>query len=304
MSKSVDRPLLVVLTGPTASGKTALAVELAQEYSCSIVSADSRQVFQELAIGSAAPSKEEMQNIPHYFIGSHSIKQPFNAGIYASECLDLLKRLFLENPIQILCGGTGLYIQALLHGLNELPEADKSLRAELENSWKDNPEKLINELKQKDPLFAEEVDLNNSRRVIRALEVIRLSGMPYSNQRTGEKKELFFKSQCFALMAERAELYARINKRTPIMIEQGWLEEARNLVNFRHLNALQTVGYKELFEVIDGKMSLPEAIEMIQMNTRRYAKRQITWIRNQLECDYLKPEEAVDKIKSKIAYLT
>lgn len=300
MSASVKRPLLIVLTGPTASGKTALALKLAQEYGCSIISADSRQVFRELAIGSAAPSKEEMRNIPHYFIGSHSIHEPFNAGIFENECTFLLQRLFRENPIQILCGGTGLYIKALLQGLNELPEADTTLRMELENQWTENPDELISELKQKDPDFAQKADLNNSRRVLRALEVIRISGIPYSKQRTGEKKTLFFDNQCFALMPDREELYKRINQRSPIMLENGWLDEARSLAEFRNTNALQTVGYKELFEVIDGNLSLNKAVELIQMNTRRYAKRQITWIKNQLECEWLKPDEAFEKIKSKI----
>lgn len=300
MPDASKKPLLIVITGPTASGKTSLAVRLAKHFGCSVISADSRQVFRELSIGSAAPSEEEMQGVRHYFVGSHSITEPFNAGIFANDCMGLLEQLFRENPIQILCGGTGLYIDALLNGLNDLPEANEELRDQLRLEWEENPNLLIEELQQKDPEFASKVDLNNPRRIMRALEVIRLTSKAYSGLRTGAKQVLFFDYKCFALMPEREELYARINERTPAMMEQGWLSEVKHLVEFRNLNALQTVGYRELFEYLDGKTGLEETIDRIRMNTRRYAKRQVTWIRNQLKCEWIKPENGFETILNEI----
>ncbi|MCB0819352.1 MAG: tRNA (adenosine(37)-N6)-dimethylallyltransferase MiaA, partial [Bacteroidetes bacterium] len=184
----------------------------------------------------------------------------------------------------------------LLNGLNELPEADEKLREQLRLEWEENPNRLVEELKQKDPGFASQADLNNPRRVMRALEVIRTTGKQYSELRTGEKPVLFFNYKCFALMPEREELYARINARTPVMIKQGWLNEVNKLMDFRQLNALQTVGYRELFEYLDGVYGMEETIERIRMNTRRYAKRQVTWIKNKLKCKWIKPENGFETI--------
>jgi tRNA dimethylallyltransferase len=280
---------LLVITGPTGSGKTALSIELAKQLGCSIISADSRQLFKEIPIGSAAPSIEEMRDIPHFFVGSKSISEEFNAGKFEQEALSLLEKLFEENPVQIVCGGTGLYIKALLHGMDDLPKSSPEMRAELELQWHIDSEVLKTELKELDPEYCQSADLSNKQRVIRALEVSRLSGKKYSELRTNVEKKRNFEFRILALDLPRETLYERINARTLSMIENGWLEEAKAVLSYKDCNALRTVGYQELFAFLDGMMTLEEAISLIQQNTRRYAKRQVTWIRHQEKVEWISP---------------
>jgi tRNA dimethylallyltransferase len=296
----MKKPLVIVITGPTGSGKTALSIRLAKVLQCSIVSADSRQVFKEIPIGSAAPDKKELAEVKHFLVGSHSIHDAFNAGIYEKEALSILNSLFEENKTQIVCGGTGLYIKALLEGLDNIPFASSELRGELETEWKTDCEKLKNELQRTDPEYAKEADLSNKQRVIRAVEIIRLSGKTYSSFRNKHQAERNFNAVILATDLPREELYSQIDKRTNKMISSGWLDEAKSVYPFREINALQTVGFKEIFEHFDGAINLEEAISKIQMNTRRYAKRQLTWIRNQQSVIWVKPNEDAERIINKI----
>lgn len=296
----MKKPLVVVITGPTGSGKTALSIRLAKAIQCSIVSADSRQVFKEIPIGSAAPDRTELEEVEHFLVGSHSIHETFNAGIYEQEALRILDSLFERSPIQIVCGGTGLYIKALLEGLDEIPFASESLRAELTRAWNSDSEKLKAELIQADPEYAQSADLSNKHRLIRAIEIIRLSGKKYSSLRMNHRLERNFNSVILAMDLPREKLYSQINDRTLKMIQAGWLDEAKEVYSYRSTNALQTVGFKEIFEHFDGIITLEEAISKIQMNTRRYAKRQLTWIRNQQSVIWVRPDEDNQTIIKKI----
>ena len=284
-----EKPLLIVIGGPTGSGKTDLSIRIAQKYGTSIISADSRQVFRELAIGSAAPDTAQLALAKHYFVGSHSVTEPFNAGIFEREALALLEKLFLENPVPIVSGGSGLYIDALLNGMDKLPEADPEIRKALSDKLAESGiRSLQEELEQTDVSYYRSVDLNNPQRLLRALEVIRLTGKPYSSFRTQETAKRGFTVRYFAIDIERPSLYERINQRTKQMLAKGWLEETRNLLPFRDLNALQTVGYKELFQFLDGLISYDKAVELIQQNTRRYAKKQLTWLKSRANVEWIK----------------
>jgi tRNA dimethylallyltransferase len=296
----MSKNLLVVITGPTGSGKTGLSINLAKVLGCSIISADSRQVFKELPIGSAAPTEDEMNGIPHYFIGDRSISEEFNAGIFEKEALSLLEQLFKVNPVQIVCGGTGLYIKALLHGMDDLPKSSPEYRIKLTEQWEANPESLKTKLKQLDPFYYAEADLSNKQRVIRALEVINASGETYSSLRTKQQKTRDFDTWVLGIDTPRKILYERINARTLLMLKEGWLEEVKKLVPYQDINALRTVGYQELIEHLKGKMSLGDAIALIQQNTRRYAKRQVTWLRHQEKVDWINLDIEIEELILKI----
>jgi tRNA dimethylallyltransferase len=296
----MSKNLLVVITGPTGSGKTGLSINLAKVLGCSIISADSRQVFKELPIGSAAPTEDEMDGIPHYFIADRSISEEFNAGIFEKEALSLLEQLFKVNPVQIVCGGTGLYIKALLHGMDDLPKSSPEYRIKLTEQWEANPESLKTKLKQLDPIYYAEADLSNKQRVIRALEVINASGETYSSLRTKQQKTRDFDTWVLGIDTPRKILYERINARTLLMLKEGWLEEVKKLVPYQDINALRTVGYQELIEHLKGKMSLGDAIALIQQNTRRYAKRQVTWLRHQEKVDWINLEIEIEELILKI----
>jgi len=297
MNDRSQKPQLIVISGPTGSGKTSLSIRLAQALNCSILSADSRQVFKEMRIGSAAPEESQLNEVPHYFIGSKRIQDPFNAGIFEQEALETLATLFKENPIQIVCGGTGLYIDALLNGFDELPESDPEIRQELDIIFTHSGiEALQIELQNLDPVYYAQVDIHNPQRIMRALEVIRKTGLPYSSLRKKKMAERDFKVVYLATDLVRETLYANINARTEKMIEQGWLKEAEELYPHRKLNALQTVGYKELFAYFDGEIILDRAIELIQQNTRRYAKRQLTWLRNKQEIHWINPQTEAESL--------
>lgn len=300
MTEIVKKTLLLIVSGPTGSGKTELSIRLAKELDCSILSADSRQVYKEMRIGSAAPDETQLKQAPHYFIGSKHIHDSFNAGIFEQEALNTLATLFLENPIQIACGGTGLYIEALINGFDELPESDQEIRQELDSIFTHSGlEALQIELHNLDPVYYAQVDIHNPQRLIRALEVIRKTGVPYSSLRKKKIVNRDFDVVYLATDLDRETLYANINARTEKMIYQGWIKEAEELYPHRNLNALQTVGYKELFAYFDGEMNLEKSIELIQQNTRRYAKRQLTWLRNKQEIHWVSPTTEAEEIIKK-----
>jgi tRNA dimethylallyltransferase len=282
---------LIVIGGATGSGKTDMAIRLALHFGAEIISADSRQVYKELAIGSAAPDATQLALVNHHFVGSHSIHEPFNAGIFADQAEEKLQQLFQKNAIQILCGGSGLYIKALVEGMDELPKVSEEIRAYVMDVYQqEGLEKLQSWLQEKDPQYAQSVDIHNKARLMRALELIEASGKTYSSMRSGAKKELPFKVLYLTTTLERESLYERINQRTTKMVEAGWLDEARDLHPFKTLKALQTVGYTELFDHFEGKTDLTECLALIRQNTRRYAKRQITWFKHQSPAIEVSPE--------------
>lgn len=293
-----DKNTLIVIGGPTGSGKTLFAIRLARAINASIISADSRQVFRELKIGSAAPSEDELALAPHYFVGSHGITDSFSAGIFAEQSLTLLQeKLFRQNPIQIVCGGSGLYINALIRGLDEMPDIPDFIREDVNTKFKMHGiEYLQEQIKVKDPAYFEEVDPSNPRRLQRALEVIQHTGKPYSFFRKKRTCRPPFEVIFYALSPSREELYANINQRTHSMIEKGWIEETRKLTAHQHLNALQTVGYKEIFAYFQQQRDLDQTISMIQQNTRRFAKRQITWFRGQEDVRWIHPSVELEEL--------
>jgi tRNA dimethylallyltransferase len=289
---------LIIIAGPTAVGKTALSIQLAKHYKCPVISADSRQFYKEMSIGTAKPSSEEMAGIVHYFINNKSIDDVYNIGEYEKEAITLIEKLFLEHDTLILVGGSGLYINAILNGLDEFEEIPTGIR---ENLIKQYSEKGISflqeELKQRDFKYYEEVDTNNPQRMMRALEVCIFKGKPFSEYRTKVKKTRNFNSIPILINTSRAILYDRINKRVDEMISAGLVDEVKSLQHKNLLNALNTVGYKELFSYLENKITLQEAIDLIKQNSRRYAKRQLTWFNHQGDFETFEPNE-LEKIKS------
>jgi len=287
---------LIVIAGPTAVGKTETSIQIAQQLGTEIFSADSRQFYREMEIGTAKPSIEELQQAKHHFIDSRSISEDYSVGDFERECIGQLDNYYKNNSTGILTGGTGLYIKAICEGLDDFPETDPSIRATL-NILKDEKgiEVLQAELEEKDPVYFAEADIQNPHRLIRALEIIRSTGKTFSSFRQKNIKQRIFKPIYIALNLERSVLYERINHRVDLMVEQGLVEEARKLFPEREKNALQTVGYKELFSHFENKISLDEAIELIKRNTRRYAKRQITWFKNSGNYAFFEPTD-VDEI--------
>ena len=287
-----QKPVLIVISGPTAVGKTDTGVELAKVFNTEIISADSRQFYKELRIGTAAPTQDEMQGIKHHFIGNLSIHDYYNVSKFENEVLESLKQLFKKNKYAILLGGSGLYINAVCEGIDELPDADVSLREKLNFEFNRNGiEYLRDKLKQLDPEFFAIVDKSNHKRLMRAIEVCITTGKTYSSLRLNEVKPRDFDIIKIGLNRDRQELFDRINNRVDIMIKNGLEGEARNLFPFRELNALKTVGYKELFEHFENKISLEQAITNIKTNTRRYAKRQLTWFKNDDLIKWFHPDE-------------
>lgn len=278
----MQKKILKVIEGPTASGKTALAIEWALQAGTEIVSADSRQFYQELNIGVARPSAQELTAVPHHFIACKSIFGYYSVSHYEQEALALLNQLFERHDTVIMAGGSGLYVNAVCHGIDELPDPSPQLRQQLkEQEAQEGIASLQARLKELDPVFYEQIDLQNPVRLRRALEVCLTTGKPYSSLRTNLKKPRPFAIERYVLNRPKEELHERISKRTDIMMQSGLLEEAKALYPQRDLNALQTVGYRELFDYFDGKISLEQAVTDIKTNTRRYAKRQLTWLRKQ-----------------------
>lgn len=292
------KPFLIVIAGPTAVGKTALSIQLAKHLDCPVISADSRQFFKEMSIGTAKPTAPEMQGVPHFFIDNLSITDNYNAGQFEKDVMALLEELFKEHQFVILTGGSGLYINAVLNGVDEFEEIPESIRQQLNADYEENGIITLQEkLKILDPDYYTKVDLNNPQRLIRALEVCIHTGKPYSAFRKKEKKQRPFETINLLINTNRDELYKRINQRVDAMMQQGLLQEVKNLYPLKHLNALNTVGYKELFDHLDGKTSLNQAIELIKQNTRRYAKRQLTWFNNQGDFEEFGPDD-LEKIKA------
>ncbi len=295
---------LLVVAGPTASGKTAAAIGLARHFNTVILSADSRQFYREMSIGTAKPDAKELAAAKHYFIDSHSVEQLFSVGDFEKQGLALLDELFKVHDIVILAGGSGLYIKALCEGFDDIPQADEGVREQLNNELAEKGlQPLQEELEKVDPAYYTEVDINNPQRVIRALEVYRSTGQPFSSYRKAVSNKRPFNCIKIALDLPREVLYNRINTRVDMMVAQGLVNEVRSLLPYRHLNALNTVGYSELFDHFDGKTDLNTAIELIKQNTRRFAKRQLTWFRKDKELHWLAPDgvtgEAVERLISR-----
>ena len=293
--------LLIVLAGPTASGKTAAAIEVAKHFNTVVVSADSRQFYREMSIGTAKPSAEELTAVKHYFIDSLSITETYTAGDYEKQCLELLNELFQVHDVVVLAGGSGLFIKAVCEGFDEFPDADPEVRNRLNNELDDKGLSYLQEkLKAADPEYYQQVDINNPQRVIRALEIFESTGKQYSSFRKSAGNKRPFRILKFGLNLPREVLYNRINYRVDIMVQQGLVDEARSLLPYRHLNALNTVGYSELFDYFDGKTDLQTAIALIKQNTRRFAKRQMTWFGKDKEIVWV---DAGDEVANKIINL-
>lgn len=285
---------VIGIGGPTASGKTTLSLLLAQKYNIPILSCDSRQFFRELNIGTAKPSSQELDAAPHFFINNKSIQDDYSVGEFEREAIACITELHNDQDTVLLCGGSGLYHEAIYQGLNEFPKVPIEVRNDLiDELERKGRAALLNELKEKDPVYFNQVDQKNPRRILRALEVIRASGKAFSHFHKEKKQRNFHPIPIF-LTLERSQLYERINQRVDLMIEQGLEEEARTLIDFRHKNALHTVGYQEWWDYFDGYRSKEETVELIKRNSRRYAKRQITWFKNKQWPIFL-PEES-DKI--------
>lgn len=279
---------LIVIAGPTAVGKTATAIRLAQQLKTEIISADSRQFYNEMSIGTAKPDAEELSQAKHHFINSHSITDNFTVGDFEKEALLLLDELFKTHDQLIMVGGSGLFIQAVTQGFDNLPAANPEIREKLNQEFAEKGiEHLQQKLKEADPDYYNKVDLNNPQRLIRALEVFQATGKSFSSYRKATVNTRPFESIKIVLDLPREELYDRINRRVDIMIEQGLVEEVHSLLPYRQLNALNTVGYSELFDYFDGKTDLPAAIDLIKQNTRHFAKRQLTWFRKDKEMKWL-----------------
>jgi len=297
--------LLVIIAGPTASGKTRLAIDLALHFNTEIVSADSRQFFRELSIGTAKPSTDELSLVKHHFINSHSVSETITAGKFGEAAVELLNSLFQKKDVVIVAGGSGLYIDALLNGLDDLPSANQELREKLNGIFlQDGITALREKLKETDPVSWSKIDLNNPRRIIRALEVTLSSGKPYSSFLRNKGKSAEWDWLIAGISWPREELYKRINDRTGKMISDGLLDETKNVIQYRGKNALSTVGYREMFDHIDGKISLEEATGLIAQHTRNYAKRQLTWFRKYPEMIWINPGEEsklVEIINAKIS---
>lgn len=296
--KQLHEKTLVVIAGPTASGKTALSVELARHFNCEIISADSRQFYREMKIGTAIPDAESLNEIRHHFIGHLSIVDEYNVARYETEALQLLNSLFHNSNVVLCTGGSGLYIRALCDGMDDFPDADPELRESLNEIFRTKGiEALRSRLHTLDPDYYAVVDLANPKRLIRALEICIATGKPYSRQRTSIKKTRDFNIIKIAIERPRDELFERINRRTDQMMEDGLLDEVISLLPFRHLNALNTVGYKEIFTFLDKQCTLAESIEKIKTNTRRYAKRQMTWFNKEPGFQWLSPHKSVEVIR-------
>ena len=293
-----ERPTLLVLLGPTGVGKTNLSLSLAEHFGCPIVSSDSRQFYRELKIGTAAPTEDELSRVKHYFIGSHSIHDEYNAGQYEQDAIKLLDELFRKHKVVLLVGGSMMYIDAVCNGMDEIPNVDTETRAFWQKQYADfGLEFIQNELLKLDPTHYGQVDLQNPKRIIHALEICSMTGRPYSELRTGQRKLRDFNILKIGLNRPRPELYERINARVDNMMDEGLLREAEQFYQFRKLNTLNTVGYKELYEYMDGNRTLDFAINMIKQDSRRYAKRQLTWFNRDKDILWFQPEELESKIE-------
>lgn len=296
MSLKKSKKKLVVIAGPTAVGKTNISIKLAKQFVTEIISADSRQFYREMKIGTAAPSKEEMNEIQHHFIGNLSVKDEYSAGKFERDCLITLESIFREKDVVIMCGGSGLFIDAVTNGLDKFPKVEPGIRDEINLNFQERGLLwLQEEVKKNDPDYFEIVDKQNHQRLLRALEIYLSSGKPYSNYRKKALKERNFEILKIMLMDDRNILYQKIENRVDRMMENGLLDEVKSLIPYKNFNPLNTVGYKELFDYLDGKLNLEMAVSKIKQNSRRYAKRQITWFRNSANYITYSPSD-LDKI--------
>ena len=270
---------LIVIEGPTASGKTSLSIELAKHFNTSILSADSRQFYKELEIGTAKPPLEEQAGVQHHFIDSHSVTDEISSARFEKEGLEILEQLFTSTDIVILVGGSGMFIDALCNGLDNIP-VDAVIKQHIQAEHDEyGTLPLLDELKEKDPLYFETIDKNNPTRIIRAIEAIRITGKPYSGLRKSQPKTRPFQVHKYVINHDRTFLYNRINLRVDLMLQAGLIDEVKSVLQYRNLSSLKTVGYTEIFDFLDGNCTLEEATDKIKKNTRRYAKRQLTWFR-------------------------
>ena len=289
----------IVIAGPTASGKTAFSIALAKALNTVIISADSRQFYKEMSIGTAAPTLEELLQVKHYFVHNISIEDKYDVADYEHEVLQLLDELFKTHDHIVMTGGSGLFIDSVCNGIDVMPDVKPEVRQKVETMLKESGiDALSKELQQLDPEYFAIVDRHNPRRLQRALEVCYQTGLPFSSFRTGETVRRDFEIKKFALLWDRQELVDRIDRRVDLMMQQGLLEEAMALYPKRQLNALNTVGYKELFAFFDGDCSLDEAVEQIKIHTRQYAKRQMTWLRRDHSYRWISIEEMAEVVKT------
>ena len=293
--------LLIVIVGPTAIGKTALAIKLAKHYKTEIISADSRQFYKELNIGTAKPSNKQLQSIRHHLIDNISISDNYNISQFESDAKENIDNLFKTKDYAIVVGGSGLYINTILYGIDKMPKVDDSLREKLNSEYLNNGlRNLHDKLKKLDPISYEKIDLDNHRRVIRALEVTISSKKPYSSFLKDSDRKPGYNEIIIGLNTDRTRLHSMINKRVEEMIECGLVEEVKKLRKFKHLNSLNTIGYKEIFDYLEEKMNLEQAIENIKTNTRRYAKRQITWFKSNKMINWFDYEYKIENIINQI----
>ena len=292
---------LIVITGPTAVGKTALCLDIAQHFGIPIINADSRQIYKELKIGTASPTSEQLAKVKHYFVGSLSLNDYYSASLFEQQTMEILEREFAKSDYALMAGGSMMYIDAVCDGIDDIPTVDDKTRETLKARLAaEGLEPLVEELKKLDPEYYEIVDKQNPRRVVHGLEICLMTGKTYTSFRKREKKQRPFNIVKIGLNREREELYNRINQRVDQMMAEGLLEEAKSLYPMRHMNALNTVGYKEMFAYLDGTWTLEEAVERIKGNTRRYARKQLTWYKKDEQIRWFHPNEK-DKIISYIS---
>lgn len=283
---------LIVITGPTAVGKTELCLDIAKHFGIPIINADSRQIYRDLKIGTAAPTEEQLRQVRHYFVGTLGLTDYYSASMYEEQVMQLLNELFQTSDYALMAGGSMMYIDAVCNGIDDIPTVDDDTRAKLKKRLSDEGlEALCEELHQLDPEHYEIVDKKNPRRVIHALEICHMTGKTYTSFRTNIRKNRPFRIVKIGLTRERETIYDRINKRVDLMMQAGLLDEARRLYHLRHLNALNTVGYKEMFTHIDGTWTLDEAVERLKGNTRRYARKQLTWFKHDSQMTWFSPND-------------
>jgi len=283
---------LLVLLGPTGVGKTELSLQLAEHFQCPIINADSRQIYKDIEIGTAAPTAEELARVKHYFVHTLGLDEYYSAAEFEKDVLALLDELFKEHDVVVLSGGSMMYIDAVTKGIDDIPTVDEETRAMLRERFeKEGLEPLLAELKLLDPQYYEIVDHRNHKRVVHALEICYMTGKTYTSFRTNTLKERPFNVVKYGLMRDREQLFARINARVDKMMQEGLMEEVKRVYPLRHLNSLNTVGYKELFKVLDGEWKLPMAVERIKKNTRVYAKKQMTWYKHDADIHWLNADQ-------------
>lgn len=288
---------LLVILGPTGVGKTAFSLDVAEYFSSPIVNADSRQLYRELSVGTAAPTPEEQRRVPHHFVATLGVEDYYSAARYEADAMTLLSRLFRERDVVVMSGGSMLYIDAVCQGIDEIPTIDEDTRILMRRRYEtEGLAPLVDELRRLDPEYSAICDLHNPKRVVHALEICRMTGRTYTSFRVRERRERPFRIVKVGLDRERADLFDRINRRVDTMVDRGLLEEARRMLPYRACNALNTVGYKELFQYFDGEWTLPFALDKIRRNTRVYAKKQLTWFRKDEATGWFHPDKT-DEIR-------